>query len=112
MFVLTTLYVSNLEESLAFYCGLLKIPLIHRFQAGPNEIAMLGEEHGTHLELIAGETAPCPSSSISIGFALQQLPALLSTLGSAVQGPIMPNPQTRFWFVCDPDGYRVQLLEA
>jgi len=26
-------------------------------------------------------------------------------------GPIQPNPQTKFFFVLDPNGYRIQFVE-
>lgn len=35
----------------------------------------------------------------------------IKTLGVEAIGPIMPNPKTKFYFIHDPDGYRVQLLE-
>ena len=42
-FVWTTIQVADLDRSLAFYHDLLGLPVAERFQAGPNEIAMLGE---------------------------------------------------------------------
>lgn len=111
-FSLTTLHVSNLDNSLAFYHNLLGLPIMKRFQAGTNEIAMLGEKDNTHLELIAGKTKPAPSNSISIGFIMDDLDAVLEACKDSVQGPITPQPNTVFWFVTDPDGYCVQLIAA
>lgn len=111
MFILTTLWVSDLEKSLTFYRDLLGLPLLNQFQAGPNRIAMLGEAEGTHLELIEGKTIPDPSLSVSIGFAPKDLSAVLAACAGEAEGPISPNPNTTFWFVGDPDGYRIQLVD-
>lgn len=111
-FLLTTIYVSDMDCSLSFYCDLLGLPLIHRFQAGNNQIAMLGEENSTHLELICGNISPKPSSSMFIGIAPSDLPKVKSVCCDTLEGPICPNPDTTFWFVNDPDGYRIQLLET
>ena len=45
-FVWTTIQVSDLDRSLAFYHDLLGMPLCERFQGTGNEIAMLGDPQG------------------------------------------------------------------
>ena len=115
-FVWTTLQVEDLDRSLAFYNGLLGLPIVERFQGTGNEIAMLGETNGTHLELVCkGQPAPePPGQGISVGIAFPSLDAISETLSNAgckVSPLISPNPNVRFRFVSDPDGYTVQLVE-
>lgn len=115
-FVWTTIQVSDLDRSLAFYHDLLGLPVAERFQAGPNEIAMLGEGEGTKLELIrkAGPALESPGQGLSMGFAPADIAALLQKLadqGIAVPPPVSPNPTMKFYFLRDPDGYAVQLVE-
>ena len=111
-FVLTTINVSDLDRSLIFYCDLLGLPVTGQVgEAGDAfRIAFLGDARGTRLELIQGHGAPQPSEAISVGIVPRDLEAALEACNDTVQGPVSPNPHTTFWFVRDPDGYRVQLL--
>ena len=112
-FVLTTMNVSDLNRSLEFYCGLLGLPVAGRIGAPEDgfAIAFLGEADGTRLELVQGYGAPMPSEAISVGVVPKDLQAVLEACKDHAEGPIRPNPHTVFWFVRDPDGYRVQLFE-
>ena len=112
-FTLTTLIVKDLDRSLAFYRDVLGMPLITRFAADAGEIAMLGEQEHAHLELVAsGQPVPeNPGQGISVGFYVDDAQELIRKIGAPAQGPITPNPHLRFFFIQDPDGYRVQLLE-
>ena len=61
-FCWTTINVTSMEESLAFYQEIVGLPLMRRFPAGPGmEIAFLGDGE-TQVELIA-------SASTEIGRA-------------------------------------------
>ncbi len=115
-FVWTTIQVSDLDRSLAFYHDLLDLPVQERFPAGPNEIAMLGDAEGTKLELIQkpGPKLEAPGAGLSLGFAPADIGAALQKLaeqGVAVPPPVSPNPTMKFYFLQDPDGYVVQLVE-
>lgn len=114
-FLWTTLQVSDLDQSLAFYRNLLDLPMVERFQGNGNEIAMLGDADGTHLELLCkpGEKVESPGQGVSVGFAFDDLDAMadkLTAQGYQVSPPISPNPHLTFRFVADPDGYMVQLV--
>ena len=110
MFALTTMFVSDIERSLAFYRDLLGLPLLEETQAGPNRIAFLGREGDVRLELIQGAVPPAPSESLSVGVVPADLPRALDACTGSAEGPLSPAPGITFWFVRDPDGYRVQLL--
>ena len=115
-FVWTTLRVSDLDRSLAFYHELLGLPIQERFGPPGHEIAMLGPENGTHLELLTSpDPLPeVPAPGLSLGFRPENIAALLASLqkaGVPIPPPMSPNPSLKFYFLHDPDGYTVQLVE-
>jgi len=116
-FCWTTLHVRNLDTSLAFYMDIAGLSLKSRRLAGPGtELAFLGDGE-TKLELIASGSDPNPTvgSGISIGFTVESVDAAIGMMkekGIPVEsGPFQPGPGIRFFFVLDPDGWRVQFVE-
>ena len=112
----TTIHVADIEKSLAFYNGLLGLPVAGRMGVPGHEIVMLGPDEGTKLELIStGEPAPeHPGQGVSMGFTPDNMGELLDKLaaaGVAIPAPMSPNPTLRFYFIQDPDGYTIQLVE-
>lgn len=114
MFALTTLQVENFEESLEFYHKKLNLPIICKFSTADGmNIAMLGEENNVHLEIIGtGKVPEHPDNGISVGFRIENVEAFIESLGVEAIGPVCPNPKTKFYFIHDPNGYRIQLLEV
>ena len=95
-FTWTTIRVRDLDQSLAFYHDLLGLPIQERFGPLGHEIAMLGPEEGTRLELIAaGEDLPSPPApTLSLGFAPEGMGQLLAALEARAipTPPQSPNP--------------------
>ncbi len=116
-FCWTTLPVKDLEESLAFYQGILGLPIDSRFTDDGIDMVMLGEKDRPKIELIslAHEKDKVHSSDISIGFAVESLDRTMEFLEekgiAIVSGPVSPAPHISFLFIHDPDGYTVQLVE-
>lgn len=115
-FLWTTIQVADLDRSLAFYHDLLGLPLHERFQGTGREIAMLGTADGTKLELICGDNPPPapPAPGLSLGLGPENMEQQLEALrgaGYAIPASVSPNPSLRFYFIPDPDGYIVQLVE-
>jgi lactoylglutathione lyase len=113
----STLTVRDMAESLTFYQEVVGLPLVRRFQAGPDtEIAFLGEGE-TQIELICHQSQPevRMGSDISLGFTVCSLDQQMALLGSRgipiLAGPIQPNPSLRFIFVQDPNGLKIQFVE-
>lgn len=113
----TTLQVSDLEQSIAFYRDVVGLELENRFAGGMNiEIAfMKSPDSETKIELIQSgrfeRTAPL--QGISMGFSVEDLDAKreeLLTKGYAPTGITRPNPYTAFFFISDPDGMEVQFV--
>lgn len=116
-FCWSTLMVRDLEESLRFYQEIIGLRLARRFPAGPGrEIAFLGEGD-TQIELIRDEAHPevKVGEDISWGFevdSLDECMAFVQEQGIAIQsGPFQPNPHTRFFYIYDPNGLRIQFVE-
>ena len=115
-FTWTTIRVRDLDKSLAFYHDLLGLPVQERVGPPGHESAMLGPQEGTKLELLCGgEPLPeSPAPCLSMGFAPENMGQLLADLekaGITIPQPMSPNPALRFYFIQDPDGYAVQLVE-
>lgn len=113
-----TLRVKDLEKSLSFYREITGLEVKMRFQAGPNqEIAFL-ENGETSLELVcnSGHSVAESGNGVSLGFAADSLEDTISLLrekGYETDGNIIsPNPQVRFFFARDPDGYTIQFTGA
>lgn len=114
----TTLNVKNLEESLSFYENIVGLKVVNRFPAGPSmEIAFLGEGE-TKIELICDQnnTQIDLGKDISMGFGVESVDEMIQFVeskGIAVHsGPFQPNPSSKFFFVLDPNGLKIQFIEG
>lgn len=111
-----TIRVSDLEKSVTFYTEVLGMEVASRLGGEGHQIVMLGKADEAKVELICetGVKIESPGNGVSIGLESQNLDALVDALkakGCSVSGPVSPNPHIRFFFVKDPDGYTVQLVE-
>lgn len=116
-FCWSTLNVKNMEETLHFYKDIVGLRENRRFPAGPKmEIVFLGDGD-TQIELICDKSKKefDYGSDISWGFQVDSLERLMTTLREngvdIAQGPVQPNPHTRFIHVNDPNGMRIQFVE-
>lgn len=118
-FLWTTIYVNNLDESIAFYSNLVGLKLLRRFPAGPGmEIAFMGNgiNDETQVELIADakKSKVDFSEFISIGFAVDSMEAMLNVVKSknilVHEGPI-ETPGANFFNIKDPNGLNVQFFQ-
>lgn len=118
-FLWTTIYVKNLEESIAFYSDLLGLQVSKRFPAGPGvEIAFMGNggNDETLVELLADSKNSTVNFSefISIGFAVDSADAMLETVKSKnipVHNGPFETPSFKFFTIKDPNGLNVQLFQ-
>lgn len=116
-FCWSTIKVKNLEESLKFYKEIVGLTLSNRFPAGPGrEIAFLGDGE-TKIELICDESLKDINYSeyISLGFEVNSVEDMMNFVKekgiNMHSGPFQPNPHTRFFYVLDPDGLKIQFVE-
>ena len=113
----STLYVKNLDESLKFYQEIIGLPLNRRYPAGPGkEIAFLGDGD-TEIELICdkSKTEISVGEDISWCFTVESADKMIEFLrerGIVIQsGRFEPNPHIKFFFILDPNGMKIQLVE-
>jgi lactoylglutathione lyase len=116
-FCWNTLTVKNMDESLKFYQEIVGLTLNKRYKAGPGmEIAFLGDGE-TKVELISNEAIKevDMGRDISLGFETESVDKMMDFLknkGIAVlSGPFQPTPYIKFFFIKDPDGLKIQLVE-
>ncbi|MDO5405716.1 MAG: VOC family protein [Eubacteriales bacterium] len=116
-FIFATIHVRDLEKSVRFYETVIGLKLARRFPAGPGmEIAFLADGPA-ELELICNqkeELSECGSYP-SLGFETDDLDQAMENMKSQgvaiVSGPVQPNPKTRFFFIQDPDGVQLEIIE-
>lgn len=116
-FAHTTIYVRNMEESLKFYQEVLGLPVVRKIQAGPTmEIVFLGEGE-TLVELICDKNKSDVNmgQDISLGFVVESADEAMEEVkakGIAIHsGPFQPNPATKYFFVLDPNGLKIQFIQ-
>lgn len=116
-FCWSTLRVKNMEESLRFYEELVGLKIERKFNAGPGtEIVFLGDGE-TKIELICNqnEKEVNVGKDISWGFEVKSLDEMIKKVKekgiSIDDGPIQPNPHTKFFFIKDPNGLKIQFVE-
>lgn len=111
-----TISVKDLDESVKFYKEIIGLKLSNRFKAGQDiEIAFLGEGE-TQVELISGgkdQVEIC--SDISLGFeveSIEETMVFVKEKGIEIySGPFKPNPYITFFYIKDPNGIKIQLVE-
>lgn len=116
-FAHTTIMVKDMKESLQFYQEIVGLSIARRFPIDTGEIVFLGDGE-TKVELIYNRQLKEVSygEHISLGFSVESLDKTMEFVkekGIEIHsGPIEPNPATRFFFVLDPNGLRVQFIET
>jgi len=113
----TTITVTDLRKSLAFYQDIIGLSITRRMQPNPDmEIVFLGDGE-TQVELIWNRvtTAVSYGKDISMGFVVDSLDGFRKLLEEKSlpvhSGPFQPNPFIKFLYIQDPDGLKVQLVE-
>ena len=116
-FCWATIHVKDMEKSLKFYEEIVGLKINNRFNAGPNmEIVFLGQGE-TQIELIYDEEEKDINigKSISLGFEVESVDKMINFIkekGLEVHsGPFQPNPSTKFFYVEDPNGLKIQFVE-
>lgn len=116
-FLWTTIHVSDMESSLAFYRDIVGLSMNRRMKAESGvELAFLGDDE-TKVELLCapGQGGECFGKGISLGFEVESVDGKLAFLRekgvSVHRAPVMPNPHIRFFYILDPDGLEIQFVE-
>ncbi len=115
-FCWTTIHVKSLEESIRFYHNIIGLGIVSQFEAGPDmKIAMLGEPGNALIELIEQNGISQESKGLSIGFEVPSIEEAMAVIKQnqieIKSGPFSPAPSTTFFFVEDPNGLEVQIVQ-
>lgn|SRR5690554_77524 len=108
------LRVRDLEKSIEFYETVAELKVVRRFKADPGEVAFLSNGPGaTEIELVYMPEQQCfEGKGMFICFAtdkLDEMHQLVSEKGLNPSPIQNPDPETRYFYVYDPDGVSVQL---
>ena len=116
-FIFATIHVKSLEDSIRFYEDVMGMKLVRRFSGGAGiDIAFLADGPA-EMELICDRNAKLPvyGEWPSLGFAVDDLDQAMKDMAThgieIVSGPFQPNPATRFFFIKDPDGIQLEIIE-
>ncbi|OPL09748.1 MAG: glyoxalase [Firmicutes bacterium ML8_F2] len=116
-FCWVTISVQDMKKSLDFYQNIVELTISERLNPGEGmEIVFLGDGE-TKVELLYNPKHPKIENpqGISLGFevdSLDQQLKLIKEQGIGVTGgPYQPNPNTKFFFVRDPNGVSIQFVE-
>ncbi len=111
-----TIYISDMDRSLAFYTAVLGLRLA--FRAG-DHWATVDAGNGLALGLHpAGPHSPAPGTtgSVTVGLAvdepIEQVVTTLTSRGVAFRGPVIDEGMLKLVFFSDPDGNQLYLASA
>ncbi len=117
-FLHTMLRVRDLEKSLGFYCGFVGLKEVRRTPIGDEALLVfLTDDDGRyHLELTLnhGVTEYALGDQYGhLAFAVPDLDAVEAEVKRRgwEYWPSRPELKSRYLFVCDPDGYDVEIIE-
>lgn len=113
-----TIKVKDMEESLKFYKDIVGLPIIMELDSIPGKkIVFLGKGE-SKIELIQDDSIKEINigKEIAIGFGVEDLDQawdfVISQGLEIFSGPFQPDPNTRFFYILDPSGLKVQLVES
>jgi len=117
-FIHTMIRVRNIEKSLEFYCGFVGLHEIRRGTIGDEAtLVFLADDEEKHfLELTYNHDNP----EYELGDQFGHLAFAVSNLDEVEEKvkklgweywPSRPEVPARYIFVCDPDGYEIEIIE-
>ena len=110
-----TIHVKDMEKSLAFYQEVAQIGIqIDLRPMGKPFVFLADDMEATRIELIEDAEHAYQGSGISVGFRCESAEKemeRLKALGYETSDMVSPNPKTKFFFVTDPDGFKVQIID-
>ncbi|MBM7834797.1 VOC family protein [Clostridium sardiniense] len=118
-FCWSTLTVSDIEKSSKFYKDIIGLKEIRTLR--PNEemtIIFLKDNHNFNLELIENKKNDEEKifKGITLAFRVDSLDESIEDMKNKnidiVRGPIKVFKDTKFFFIKDPDGLEIQIVES
>lgn len=116
-FCWATIRVKSLKESLEFYEEIVGLELSQRLDMGEGKTIIFLGEGETKLEMIYNEKYKNidMGDSISLGYEVDSADEKIEFIknkGLEIHsGPFSPVPATKFFYVMDPNGLKIQFVE-
>jgi predicted enzyme related to lactoylglutathione lyase len=115
-FNVATVYVKDMEKSIAFYRDVLGMKLQSRRQGGGgNELAFLGEEDQPQIELVcSADSGNTGYAGFSLGFSVEDMDTALDAVkakGYETVGMMQPNPSVKIAHIYDPNGITISFIQ-
>lgn len=109
----TTIMTDKFQESLKFYQDIVGLEVSQLEEGEKTNMAFLGDESSSKLELVESKDQP-NLKGVSIGLQIDSIDDKMAELkdkGLDIIGPISPSDEISFFFIEDPNGFRVQFVE-
>ncbi len=109
-----TIHTRDQEKSIEFYRDVLKMHIAGDMRPGKPIVFMESEEAGLQIELIQDPDHAYSGSGISLGYKVADVDAARNEMKEAGLDPsdiISPAPGVRFFFIKDPDGVEIEVIE-
>ncbi len=112
-----TIMVRDMERSVLFYKDVLGLSIQRRFTAPDGMmLAFLSDGDSSQVELIQADRSPAyEGAGISLGFETASLADSMETFRQKnieiIKGPFEVGGGTKFFYVKDPDGLDIQIVE-
>lgn len=108
-----TINTAKMEESIQFYKEIVGLEMKVDMRGMGAPIVFLADGDGPCVELIENPAQAYSGAGISIGFHAADVEAKRAELeekGFAPTPIIQPNPNTKFFFIKDPNGVTIQFI--
>lgn len=110
-----TIHTAKMAESLDFYQNVLGMEVKAKFPGlGGLPIAFLeSDDSDVQIELIEDPQAAFQGTGLSVGFRVKNVEdtrVWMQNRGLNPSAMVCPNPCTRFFFIQDPNGLRIQII--
>lgn len=116
-FCWSTIHVINMDETVKFYEEIIGLKVNQRFKPRQDmEIVFMGEGE-TQVEFICteGQNLVQIGPDISWGFIVESVDRMMEILKDhsieIESGPFEPNPKSKFVYIKDPNGLKIQFFE-
>lgn len=116
-FCWATIRVKDIKDSLDFYEGIVGLKVQETLEMGEGKVIKFLGDGETKLEIIYNEKYKDidMGSSISLGFEVDSVEEKMEYIkkkGVEIHsGPFSPVPSTKFFYVMDPNGLKIQFVE-
>ena len=110
-----TIMSKDINRSVEFYRDVIGLKVGMDTRGTDHEIVFLAENQGdVSVEICQNPEAAFHGGGISMGFPVEDLDAAYSRMQELglCPGPVIsPNPHVKFFFIKDPNGVEIQLLQ-